>query len=81
MPDDWNISATDTQIAESTLTLDNDDDNDGVEDALDPDPTDPNVRGSSLSGKVITETMVALDGDTNNADNGYIPNDSAAVRS
>ena len=77
MPDDWNISATDTQIAESTLTLDNDDDNDGVEDALDPDPTDPNVRGSSLSGKVIMETMVTLDGDTNNSDNGYIPNDSA----
>ena len=76
-PDNWNTGATDTQIAESTLILDNDDDNDGVEDALDPDPTDPNVRGMALSGKVVMETLVTLDGDTNNADNGYAPNDNA----
>lgn len=76
-PDNWNTEATDAQIAESTLILDNDDDNDGVEDALDPDPTDPNVRGMALSGKVVMETLVILDGDTNNADNGYTPNDNA----
>ena len=76
-PDDWNAGATDTQIAESTLILDNDDDNDGVEDALDPDPTDPNVRGMALSGKVVMETLVTLDSDTNNVDNGYVPNDNA----
>ena len=76
-PDDWNAGTTDTQIAESTLILDNDDDNDGVEDALDPDPTDPNVRGMAPSGKVEMDTLVTLDSDTNNVDNGYVPNDNA----
>lgn len=32
MPDDWNDGATQEQIAASTLTLDNDDDNDGYSD-------------------------------------------------
>ncbi len=57
--------------------MDNDDDNDGVEDALDPDPTDPNVRGMAPSGKVEMDTLVTLDSDTNNVDNGYVPNDNA----
>ena len=40
MPDDWNSSATAEQIASSTLTLDADDDGDGVLDVYDHFPTD-----------------------------------------
>lgn len=34
-PDEWNEGATPTQIASSTLTIDQDDDNDGVDDRFD----------------------------------------------
>ncbi|MCH1553008.1 MAG: hypothetical protein L7S45_00275, partial [Luminiphilus sp.] len=69
-PDDWNATATEQQIAESSLNVDNDDDNDGVVDSLDPDPTDPNVRGMSLSGQVRLDSLIVIDSDTNNDRNG-----------
>ena len=40
-PDDWNENATDQQVASSELTLDTDDDNDGVPDTEDAFPLDP----------------------------------------
>lgn len=76
-PDDWNASATDTQIALSTLILDNDDDNDGVVDTFDPDPTNPDIRGMVLSGRVSLDSLLVMDGDTNNDRNGTTPNDNA----
>ena len=42
MPDDWNPNATQEQIDASTLIVDDDDDNDGIPDIDDPDPTYPN---------------------------------------
>ena len=41
MPDDWNPSATDEQIAASTLIVDDDDDGDGTLDVDDYFPLDP----------------------------------------
>ena len=48
-PDDWNPDATAEQIASSTLTLDDDDDNDGIPDIDDYFPTDPAKVGTPLS--------------------------------
>ena len=76
-PDDWNASATEQQIAESTLIVDTDDDNDGVEDSLDSDPTNPNVPNMSLSGTVFLDHLITLDGDTNNDNNPYHLNDDS----
>ena len=42
LPDDWNTGCTTTCQNASGLTLDNDDDNDGVNDNLDAFPNDPN---------------------------------------
>ena len=44
LPDDWNESATDEQIRDSILILDDDDDNDGVSDAIDASPMTPQRR-------------------------------------
>ena len=41
MPDDWNDGATEQEIADSPLTVDDDDDNDGIPDADDPNPLVP----------------------------------------
>ena len=70
-PDDWNASATEQQIAESTLIVDTDDDNDGVEDSLDSDPADPNVPNIVVSRDRFLDHLITLDGDTNNDNNPY----------
>ena len=41
MPDDWNEGATEEEIANSHLTVDDDDDNDGIPDVDDVNPQVP----------------------------------------
>ena len=38
MPDDWNEDASETDIGNSELIIDEDDDNDGIPDVDDPNP-------------------------------------------
>ena len=64
LPDDWNEGATAEQIADSDLTLDNDDDNDGYTDAEEIDAgTDPQNASSTpdLSGLNIILIKAAID--------------------
>ncbi|MCH1554149.1 MAG: hypothetical protein L7S45_06100, partial [Luminiphilus sp.] len=49
MPDDWNEGATAEQIAASALTVDEDDDNDGVVDGSDSRPLDDNFSDASAA--------------------------------
>ena len=48
MPDEWNVGATEAQIAASDLVLDSDDDNDGVPDSSDYYPKDPDAVGTPI---------------------------------
>ena len=52
MPDDWNSDATPDQIAASGLTVDTDDDNDGVLDVFDHFPLDAALQYVPLADAV-----------------------------
>jgi hypothetical protein len=67
MPDEWNAGATEIQISESSLTLDDDDDNDGFTDSEEIDAeTDPLDSGSAPldTGMNIILIKAAIDSST-----------------
>ena len=65
MPDDWNDGASAVIIGESPLTVDDDDDNDGIPDVDDRDPTYPHYfyGTSALFDLPFDGAIVEADGD------------------
>ena len=61
LPDDWNTGCDQACKDASGLTLDNDDDNDGVADGEDTDPLDPNAC-QDLDGDSADDCSVGTDG-------------------
>jgi hypothetical protein len=61
LADDWNAGCDPTCQDASGLTLDGDDDNDGVADGEDTDPLDPNVC-RDLDGDTADDCSVGTDG-------------------
>ena len=60
MPDDWNAGASEIQISESSLTLDEDDDNDGFTDEEEADAgTDPKSAASIPSSSGLSIALIA----------------------
>ena len=60
MPDDWNTDATEIQISESSLTVDEDDDNDGFTDEEEADAgTDPQSAASTPSPSGLNIALIA----------------------
>ena len=60
MPDEWNAGASEIQISESNLTLDEDDDNDGFTDEEEADAgTDPKSATSTPSPSGLSIALIA----------------------
>ena len=60
MPDEWNAGATEIQISESSLTLDDDDDNDGFTDVEEADAgTDPQSANSTPLPSGLSIALIA----------------------